>query len=104
MGELILDPNFDGISVESRMYQKQFCKELAEQDFVMKNSVECWFKDFDKWLEQNFKITDSLLIPDKEYQQYLAFWAMDSTEGKEAVFKNHIGLKNDKLLYMEIVG
>lgn len=50
LGELILDPNFDGISLESRAYQKSFCKELAQKDFVLPNSVECWFKDFDLWL------------------------------------------------------
>lgn len=29
---------------------------------------------------------------------------MDSPEGKTAVFKNRIGFKSDKLIYMEIVG
>lgn len=50
---------------------KNFCQDLIDAKFIVKNSAACWFTDFDAYI-----IKQGLTIPleEKEFNEILLTW------------------------------
>ena len=58
---------------------------------MVRDSVDCWIYDFHDYMKNEFGHEDHKQLSKKEYESYLAFWAMDTKEGQAAVNKNRVG-------------
>ena len=81
VGEVILDPEFSISCQECQIVFKDFCPDLIEAGFIVKDSASCWFTDFEAYLtKSNLKLP----LEEKLFNTNLLKWASSTDEGKLA--------------------
>lgn len=80
IGEAIMDDKFDAGCRECQIFLSNFCKELNEQDFVIKGTTKCWFQDFEKHIGQY-----GLKVPmtTNGFHMWIRKWIDETQMGKE---------------------
>lgn len=55
IGAPIFDQSFDVTTVEAQKWFIGFCEELDKQSFVSYDTVKCWMKDFEYYVENTLE-------------------------------------------------
>jgi len=91
IGAPIFDKAFDVTTVEAQKWFIELCDELNKQSFVTYDTVKCWMKDFEKYveddLEERFPVRSK-----KDFMRYINKWIDD-----EDAFLEHTTLRPSSL-------
>jgi hypothetical protein len=103
IGAPIFDNAFDVTTVEAQKWFIELCDELNKQSFVTYDTVKCWMKDFEKYveddLEERFPVRSK-----KDFMRYINKWIDDEDAYLGAYYSKtkFFGISDDEIIFTKI--